>query len=246
MSAAPTTDEPVAPADDADLVGQLAQGDPAAARLLYERHVRGLLRFAVAIGGCRQTAEDAVHDTFIELLRHPARFDPRRGSLSAYLYSITRHRMARIARSARRHVDLHLGEAHEVGSTAQANVASVVTLIPTARAASLEEETERAYAIAQVRAAILSLPLLQREVIALCDLEELPYADVALILHCPVGTVRSRLHRARALLARELQAIAAHDPAAANPARREAASRIGVGNAIDAAADPPLLPCRGT
>jgi RNA polymerase sigma-70 factor (ECF subfamily) len=89
---------PSATADDAELVRQLDGGDNCAAQVLYQRHVGALLRFTVAIGGCRQTAEDAVHDTFIELLRHPGRFDPRRGSLSAYLFSIARHRMARIAR----------------------------------------------------------------------------------------------------------------------------------------------------
>ena len=54
---------------------------------------------------------------------------------------------------------------------------------------------------------MLELPLQHREVIALCDLEELPYATVAGILDCPVGTVRSRLHRARALLTIRLASL---------------------------------------
>ena len=49
--------------------------------------------------------------------------------------------------------------------------------------------------------------MLHREVIVLCDLEELPYATVAEILHCPIGTVRSRLHRARALLTLRLASL---------------------------------------
>jgi RNA polymerase sigma-70 factor (ECF subfamily) len=185
--------------DDAELVRQLGHGDSCAAQALYQRHVGGLLRFTVAIGGCRQTAEDAVHDTFIELLRHPHRFDPRRGSFSAYLFSIARHRMARIARSARRSVQLAADDdADDLGKRDCAT--------PAARLVSAEDEAERAHSIQQVRAAILALPLLHREVLALCDLEELPYADVALILNCPLGTVRSRLHRARAQLAQQLQA----------------------------------------
>jgi RNA polymerase sigma-70 factor (ECF subfamily) len=47
---------------------------------------------------------------------------------------------------------------------------------------------------------VLALPRRYREVVVLCDLEELDYADAAIALGCPIGTVRSRLHRARALL----------------------------------------------
>lgn len=221
---------PAVPDDDAELVRRLDSGDGCAAQALYQRHVGALLRFTVAIGGCRQTAEDAVHDTFIELLRHPGRFDPRRGSLGAYLFSIARHRMARIARSARRSVQLTLDDAEPSGADSDATAAAVPR-------PSTENEGERAHAIEQVRAAILALPLLHREVIALCDLEELPYADVALILNCPLGTVRSRLHRARAQLGQLLQAggidhgTATREP---RPALNE--------DAQDAA----LLTCRGS
>jgi RNA polymerase sigma-70 factor (ECF subfamily) len=57
-----------------------------------------------------------------------------------------------------------------------------------------------------LRRAILSLPLRYREVVVLCDLEEISYADAATALGCAVGTVRSRLHRARALLAAKVRA----------------------------------------
>ena len=57
------------------------------------------------------------------------------------------------------------------------------------------------------RQAMLELPLQHREIIALCDLEELPYHAVAAILDCPIGTVRSRLHRARALLTLRLASL---------------------------------------
>jgi RNA polymerase sigma-70 factor (ECF subfamily) len=54
--------------------------------------------------------------------------------------------------------------------------------------------------IEQLRRAILALPKRYREVVVLCDLEEFDYVAAAAALDCPVGTVRSRLHRARALL----------------------------------------------
>ena len=72
---------------------------------------------------------------------------------------------------------------------------------------SAADEIARTEVTAAFRRAMLELPLQHREIIALCDLEELPYATVANILGCPVGTVRSRLHRARALLTIRLASL---------------------------------------
>jgi len=60
--------------------------------------------------------------------------------------------------------------------------------------------------LVRLHAAIAALPLEYREVLVLCDLAELPYAHTAAVLDCPVGTVRSRLHRARGLLTSSLRA----------------------------------------
>jgi RNA polymerase sigma-70 factor (ECF subfamily) len=54
--------------------------------------------------------------------------------------------------------------------------------------------------IEALRRAVQALPRRYREVVVLCDLEEVDYADAAVALGCPIGTVRSRLHRARGLL----------------------------------------------
>ena len=64
--------------------------------------------------------------------------------------------------------------------------------------------------IAALRRAVLALPVRYREVVVLCDLEELSYADAADALGCAIGTVRSRLHRARAMLAARLAALQEH------------------------------------
>jgi RNA polymerase sigma-70 factor (ECF subfamily) len=68
------------------------------------------------------------------------------------------------------------------------------------------DSLSREETIKAVRAAIASLPAPYREVVVLCELQETSYADAAMIVHCPVGTVRSRLHRARALLMTKLEA----------------------------------------
>src|SRR4029077_475495 len=66
------------------------------------------------------------------------------------------------------------------------------------------EDLTRRESIDEVRRAVLSLPQVYREAVVLCDLGDTTYEDAALALGCPVGTVRSRLNRARSLLAKKL------------------------------------------
>ena len=185
--------------EDAALVRSVARGDPVAARELYERHGRAILRFSLAMTNRIETAEDIVHDTFVQLLRRPGQYDPARGSLRAYLYGIARHETARNQRTT-------LPIARETGREDEALAAQGPAQAGSRYLQdSLDEHADRARDIERIRAAVRALPFAYREVIAWCDLEELPYADVASILGCPVGTVRSRLHRARALLAQGLR-----------------------------------------
>jgi RNA polymerase sigma-70 factor (ECF subfamily) len=76
------------------------------------------------------------------------------------------------------------------------------------------DELARNETIATVRQAVLALPSHYREVVVLCDLHEMSYAEAAEVLRCAVGTVRSRLHRARALLIQKLRATNEADGAA--------------------------------
>ena len=69
------------------------------------------------------------------------------------------------------------------------------------------DDLTRTETIAAVRAAVQSLPLAYREAVVLCDLQEMDYSAAAGVLQCPVGTIRSRLSRARALLAAKLSAM---------------------------------------
>jgi RNA polymerase sigma factor (sigma-70 family) len=201
------------PIDDAALVEALAGGDAEAARELYRRHCRPILRFALAVTDSRAAAEDIVHDTFVELLQHPGNYDHERGSLRAFLYGIARHRIAKSVRSA---VIAPPDPARDEG--AHGTLAAGEPAELTAPTGTPEDQAERSQDIERLRATISALPLVYREVIAWCDLEEVPYATVADILDCPIGTVRSRLHRARALLAEAFRSVrqreGARDPAA--------------------------------
>ena len=188
-------------AEDAELVTRLRRGDAAAARELYQRHGAALLRFGLAMSNCRQTAEDIVHDTFVEILRHPVRFDPARGSVIAYLFGIARHRMSRVARISMQDGGAPLTSDEDVlvdPDTGLLDAGTADSFEDTGDAIDRERDIER------VRTAVFDLPRVHREVIALCDLEELSYATAASILGCPIGTIRSRLSRARALLATRL------------------------------------------
>jgi len=179
--------------DDSEHMARLAAGDPSALRELYQRHGRALLRFSSAMCRSRQAAEDLVHDTFVALLREPNLFDPAQGNVFGYLCGVLRHRVSRHFRHERRLVALEVDDegAHQQVSPGDSPADEIA-----------RSEMTRAF-----RRAILELPPQHREVIALCDLEELPYATVANILNCPVGTVRSRLHRARALLTLRLASL---------------------------------------
>src|SRR5262245_40380052 len=94
------------PEDDLGLMQQLCRGEASAARELYQRYGAGLLRFAFAMVPSLHTAEDVVHDAFVELLHRPERFDASRGPLAAYLYGIARHRVSRLARVTARETEL--------------------------------------------------------------------------------------------------------------------------------------------
>lgn len=175
--------------DDSERMARLARGDTSALRELYEKHGRALLRFSSAMCRSRQAAEDLVHDTFVALLRGPHLFDPAHGTAFNYLCGVLRHRISRHFRQQKRWVALAAEDdsaAHGPGPA---------------------DEIARSEVSAVFRRALLELPLQHREIIALCDLEELPYHAVASILECPIGTVRSRLHRARALLTIRLASL---------------------------------------
>jgi RNA polymerase sigma-70 factor, ECF subfamily len=180
--------------DDSEYMMRLASGDASALRHLYERHGRALLRFSAAMCRSRQVAEDLVHDTFVALLREPFSFDPALGSVYGYLCGVLRHRVSRHYRQQKRWVAL------DPNDDATEPMAPPETSSPA-------DEIARSEITAAFRRAMLELPLQHREIIALCDLEELPYATVATVLQVPVGTVRSRLHRARALLSIRLASM---------------------------------------
>ncbi len=180
---------------DVDLLNQMISGDEHAFTILYRRRQGGVYRFALQMSGSRGIAEDVTQEVFMVLMREAHRYDPERGSLAAYLYGIARNHVLR--RLERDRLFVQLADAteddHGLGS------ATFVT-----EGDPLGDLT-RNEMIDEVRQAVLALPARYREVVVLCDLHEMSYAEAAAVVGCAVGTIRSRLHRARALLVEKLK-----------------------------------------
>lgn len=183
------TDTPVE--NDDELLLRMRSGDEQAFLDLYRRRQGAIYRFALHMSGSATAAEDVTQEVFLALIRDDCGYDPERGTLSAYLFGIARNLVLRQFERGRPDVALE-----NAGDDAPFPELSV-------DAGQLADLT-RKEGLEGLRRAVQSLPRRYREVVALCDLEELDYADAACALGCPIGTVRSRLHRARALLLEKL------------------------------------------
>jgi RNA polymerase sigma-70 factor (ECF subfamily) len=181
--------------DDVELLERVRRGDEDAFSRLFARHQGAIYRYAVHMCG-REAGDDVVQETFLAVLGKTGRYDASRGPVVAYLFGIARHCVSK--RLAARK-DAALDEVFD-------EVAAVVNVALVEQATALDD-LSRAEAAAAVRAAVDALPPVFREAVVLCDLEEMDYAAAAAVMQCPIGTVRSRLHRARALLIAKLTAM---------------------------------------
>lgn len=176
---------------DAILLEQSLAGDEDAFAQLYRMRQGAVYRFALQMSGNVVIAEDVTQETFLALLKQGERYDASRGSLMSFLYGI-----------ARNHVRKRLGRGRDAETEDAASDAAC--------GVDMLEDLTRQQAIDHVRSAVLSLPAQYREAVVLCDLQEASYEEAAAALDCPVGTVRSRLSRGRALLAQKLKGSASH------------------------------------
>ena len=179
------------PETDDDLFFRLRKGDEQAFVALYRRRQGAIYRFALHMSGSASAAEDITQEVFLALLRGECGYDRERGTLSGYLFGIARKLVLRNLERGRSDVALE-GDGDDA-------VPRELAVTDDPLAGLTRHET-----IEALRRAVHALPRRYREVVVLCDLEELDYADAAVALGCPIGTVRSRMHRARALLLEKL------------------------------------------
>jgi RNA polymerase sigma-70 factor (ECF subfamily) len=173
---------------DEKLLHKAGRGDEAAFLALYERHRDTVFRFAYRMLGSTALAEEVTHDCFLSLVRRPDAFDPTRAALRTYLYAAVRNLAAKHFRQ--RGGEFSMDDLEDEPATDE-HEGPLSQLLD----AELSEE---------VRKAVTALPPLQREVVILVEYEELTLAETASIVGADIGTVKSRLHRARRRLRRAL------------------------------------------
>jgi RNA polymerase sigma-70 factor (ECF subfamily) len=176
-------------ANDAALAARVACGDPAALTPLYQRHRGDVYRFALLWSGSAAVAADVTQDVFVHLLTHADDYDATRGPLRPWLLGVARNFAHRRTGADARYV---------------ANDDDVEPAAPALEAPDAMLEAQRD--LTRLRAAIAALPPHYRDVLVLVELAERSYAEAAAICGCELNTVRSRLSRARALVARWLDA----------------------------------------
>ena len=171
-----------APSDD-ELVRRLQAGDEKAFLAVYDAHQAGIYRFALRMSGRTEVAEEVTQETFLRLVNGSLKYRLEQGALGSFLFGVARNltwKHLAIDRGAPQLEELATDEPD-----------------PLSRIETLES-------IDALKEAMMALPALQREAVVLCHLEEMSYEEAARVLECPVGTVRSRLSRARSELVQRL------------------------------------------
>ena len=185
------TEWPLTTVSDDDLLPRIAAGDQGAFGELYRRRRLDVYRFALHMSGAQATAEDVVQDVFVIVMREAGRFRQGRSRAVAWLCGIARNCARQRLERDRAFVAL------DDDSQASGNRGAAPDPDPAG-------DMTRAEDIERVRKAVLTLPMHYREAIVLCELQEMSYAEAAEAIGCAVGTVRSRVHRGRELLAEKL------------------------------------------
>jgi RNA polymerase sigma-70 factor (ECF subfamily) len=187
--------------NDAELLRLTAAGDEQAFAVLYRRYQGPIYRFGLLMCGSVNIAEEVTQEVFLLLVTSGSRFDPSRGPLLPYLYGLARIQVLRFLKRERAYVSLVDENDGEPASD---------------RYIARDDpfgDCSRNEVVRLVRQAVLSLPPRYREVVVLCDFQEVSCTEAAIALDCPLGTVSSRLHRGRLLLLKKLSVMGKREPA---------------------------------
>jgi len=149
-----------------------------------------LYRVALAWCGDQMLAEDLVHETIATSIDKCSQLR-NEDQLFSWLYSILNNKWCRHLRKNKHHDDLN--EQIPCEESGPDTICQELQLVN------------------QVRHAITNLPIVERQVISLVDLEDFSYCDVAKVLDIPIGTVMSRLHRARKNLLVRMNSVSARN-----------------------------------
>ena len=185
--------KPTTIVDDTELLRRMRQGDEAAFQQLYRRHQAALYRFALLHSNGPGIAADVVQEVFMGLLDDRFRFDPLRGALANFLFGVTRKLVLK-----------HLDAQGRLAALPGAEDEEGETDLPASQSdAPLERLLQREEA-ESLRRALARLAPHFRDVVILYEMHDLSYQQIAEICNIDIGTVRSRLSRGRAALAKRL------------------------------------------
>jgi RNA polymerase sigma-70 factor (ECF subfamily) len=164
--------------DDLAIVDGIARAHTDALALAYAKHAHAVFEMARCLVGQRPIAEEIVQDVFLRLWDHPERYDPARGSLRAFLLTITYGRSIDVARSESARRRREEREARLDGM-----------------ARATLDDTEDVATSHELRDALEGLQETEREAIALAYFLGLSYREVASQLGIPEGTIKNRIRK---------------------------------------------------
>jgi len=171
---------------DYDLFKRVQNGDMVAFGRIVDRYKNRLMNVIMRMIQSQEEAEDIVQETFVRVYQHRESFDFRH-CFSTWLYTIALNLARNELRKRKRFKFFDINDMQ-----GKENEIAVEMKIPSNLPQALKKAVE-------------DLPEKYRTAFILRDIEEQPYEEVAKIMHIPLGTVKSRVNRARALLREKLQ-----------------------------------------
>jgi RNA polymerase sigma-70 factor (ECF subfamily) len=172
--------------EDRQLVRLVLAGRTDAFRALVDHHQQSVFRFASKLLGNWEAAEDVTQEVFLAAFANLSSYDPSRAAFSTWLFTIARNRCINLLKR-RQPIPLNQLDA----------IRDVASTDPMAYQ-ELSQQLDRALA---------ALPVEQRSAFVLAEIEELPYAEIARIEQTSLGTVKSRIHRAKQRLQSLLEPV---------------------------------------
>ena len=182
-------------ADEAEIIRRCLTGEERAHRQLMARYERPVFSVAMRMLRHREDAEDVTQETFVRMFRALERYDPSR-PFSAWLFTITSRLCIDLLR--RRKIRPLPLVRQEAGSS-EAETIDIPDTSPGPEILAQHQEEE-----GRVKDLIEALPPHYRIVVLMRHQQDMAYEEIAEVLHLPLGTVKARIHRARALLAQRL------------------------------------------
>ena len=164
-------------ASEDHIVAQVLAGKTSGFRKLVEQYHQPVYRFARNLIGDEHDAEDIAQEVFLSAYDNLASYNAKRASLLTWLFTIARNRCVNYLKRKRPVID---GE-----------------VIASTQPAVINNDSERKEFWNRLDEALDSLPIDLKTAFVLAEIEGLPYADIAHIEHTSLGTVKSRIHRAK-------------------------------------------------